>query len=156
MSVFGKEFYANKPYFLLTVVGAKLGESLFYVIALALTEVVADFFFFFRVENLVDEIFDVHFIAGIHNSLYIVEQLVELKTVERRNLTQVHLAVDAFNDRNLKISGHRHFAHPQVLRTLDFVLVHISLDDFYKLLSITFGFSCAHAGDILQLLDRHR
>ena len=77
--LFRKELYSHKSYFILRIVAAKLVHSVVYIVGLRLTEVFVDVVHLVFVHHVLKEVIDVYLSARIDNSVYLVEQILEIE-----------------------------------------------------------------------------
>ena len=104
------------------------------------------------VHDRVDIIPDVDLVATVDDSLKFVEQLVHVHSLVLGQFVESNLAVGACDEINFDVALAGHGAHAEVLGPLNLVLVDMALDEFDKLLSISFSLALAHSRNELEFV----
>ncbi len=92
----------------------------------------------------------------MNDSLDFVEQLVEIDTVCNSDFVEVDLAVDSLNDSDFEFALVGYGTNSEVFGSVDFVILNVCADEFYKLFAVSFGLAHADARNIGQFLDSDR
>lgn len=134
------EFYAHEPYFVFRIILTEFFHGHRKIIALTFLKIVEDFLLTVGIENLIDIIIDVYFIACVNYCFDLIEQFAEFQSFCLGNFGQRNFTVDSLDYENLKTRFVRNAANPQVFRAFDFIGLYMALDEFYEFFTITFAF----------------
>ena len=108
------------------------------------------------IDDFFYEIIYVQLGSAIDDSLYFIQEIIEIKSLCLSKVIECYLSVDTLNDTNLQHGFLCHGTNTQLFGTLDSVFLTIFLDKATELLTIALCLAGTYTLDVLQLLQINR